>query len=108
MAGHWPQHLPPNTAGEAENGGLQELPCGQGKEHFHFLKIEYLWTSGHFVTQSSCYLAYRLLFPLNLNVPSPSGTLVTAMSLSCQIIEDLITSSDSTTMSLNIIPGMPS
>ena len=45
---------------------------------------------------------------LNLNVPSPSGTLVTAMSLSCQIIEDLITSSDSTTMSLNIIPGMPS
>ena len=42
---------------------------------------------------------------VNLKVPSPSGTLVTAMSLSYQIIEDLITSSDSTTMSLNIIPG---
>ena len=49
MAGHWPQHLPSITSGETEDSGLQELPCGQGRDRFKsFIKskdTQRLWTT---------------------------------------------------------------
>ena len=90
MAGYWPQHLPPLTTGETEDSGLQELPCGQGRDRFDsFINQLVLLSRCHIIkgTQNIEFKCSVL-----------SGISDTVMSLSSQIIEDLIISSDSTTM----------
>ena len=100
MAGYWPQQLPALTTGETEVSRLQELPCGQGRDRFDsFINL--------LVLLSRCHIS-KVTHNINIEFKCSilSGILDTVMSLSSQIIEDLITSSDSTTMSLNIIPGI--